>query len=76
MNTVIKTIKREIEILNKEYENVEEAMADTEIRFDYVFYMNDLLNIKKKRLELEHAITILQHCKVMKFNPLETKSDI
>ena len=76
MKIAITTLRKRIELLNKEYEEVEEAMADTEIRFDYVFYMNDLLNIKKKRIELEHAITILQHYKVMKFNALKTKNDI
>ena len=61
MNTAITTLRKRIELLNKEYEQSEKTMENPDEVEDYFFAMNDMINISNECVELQHAIRILEH---------------
>ena len=61
MNIAITTLRKRIELLNKEYEQAEKTMEEPELAADYFFAMNDMINISNECVELKHAIRILEH---------------
>ena len=60
MNIAITVLRKRIELLNKEYAEIEKTLDEPEMMSDYIFAMNDLVNISYECVELQHAIRILE----------------
>ena len=60
MNTAIATLRKRIELLNKEYEKAYKTFEETDNKTDYFSAIDYMVNILNECAELQDAIGILE----------------